>query len=57
LAVPDTRALALALNLMNEAYLLHEFGREPFGDPDVALATLETVWVRAAGINPALGQP
>jgi TetR/AcrR family transcriptional regulator, ethionamide resistance regulator len=50
LRVPHTRALALALNLMNEAYLLHEFGREPFGDPEVALSTLETVWLRAAGV-------
>lgn len=46
LVVPDTRALASALNLMNQAYLLHEFGREPAGDRDVALATLETVWLR-----------
>jgi AcrR family transcriptional regulator len=45
----NPRALALALNLMNEAYLLHEFGRPPFGDPAVALTTVETVWLRAAG--------
>jgi TetR/AcrR family transcriptional regulator, ethionamide resistance regulator len=45
----DTAALARALNLMNEAYLLAEFGREPQGDPEIALATLETVWVRAVG--------
>ncbi len=31
--VRDTAALARALNLMNEAYLLDEFGREPLGDP------------------------
>lgn len=49
LDVPDTRALARALNLMNEAYLLDEFGRPPGGDPDVALATLETVWLRVVG--------
>jgi TetR/AcrR family transcriptional regulator, ethionamide resistance regulator len=49
LDVPDTRAMATALNLMNEAYLLEEFGREPSGDPEVALATLETVWLRVAG--------
>jgi AcrR family transcriptional regulator len=48
-AVPDTHALAVALNLMNQAYLLHEFGHEPFGDREVALATLETVWLRAVG--------
>jgi TetR/AcrR family transcriptional regulator, ethionamide resistance regulator len=49
LKVPDTKALARALTLMNEAYLLHEFGRPPFGDPAIALATLETVWMRVAG--------
>lgn len=45
----DTRSLARALCLMNEAYLLEEFGREPFGDPEVARATLERVWLGAAG--------
>jgi TetR/AcrR family transcriptional regulator, ethionamide resistance regulator len=49
LEVPDSHALARALTLMNEAYLLSEFGREPQGDPAVALATLETIWVRVAG--------
>ena len=44
-AVPDSHALARALNLMNETYLLQEFGREPYGDPQVALATLETIWL------------
>lgn len=47
--VPDTLALARALNLMNEAYLLDEFGREPFGDRDTALATVERIWLMAAG--------
>jgi len=36
---------------MNEAYLLQEFGREPFGDREVALATLELVWLRVVGAN------
>lgn len=49
LRVPDARAIAIALNLMNEAYLLEEFGREPYGNPAVALATLETVWLRVLG--------
>jgi hypothetical protein len=49
LEVPDTRALARAMNLMNQAYLLDAFGREPRVDPEVALATLETIWVRVAG--------
>ena len=48
LSVPDTRALARALNLMNEAYLLDEFG-DGEGDPRVALATLRTVWLGAIG--------
>lgn len=48
----DSRALALALNLMNEAYLLEEFGRGPFGDPDVARATLERVWLGAVALRP-----
>jgi AcrR family transcriptional regulator len=46
LEVPDTRTMARALNLMNEAFLLDTFGKAPLGDPDVALATLETVWLR-----------
>ena len=49
LVVRDTRALARALNLMNQEYLLDEFGREPAGDRAVALETLETVWLRVAG--------
>jgi AcrR family transcriptional regulator len=48
LDVPDARALARAMTLMNQAYLLAEFGREPQGDPEVALQTLETVWLRLA---------
>ncbi len=46
LHVPDARALARAMTLMNEAYLLAEFGRRPQGDRDLALATLEAVWLR-----------
>jgi AcrR family transcriptional regulator len=46
LDVPDVRALARALNLMNEAFLLDEFGTEPLGDPVTARATLEAIWVR-----------
>ncbi len=49
LQLPDTGAVARALNLMNEAYLLDEFGREPFGDPKIALETLQTVWLRVVG--------
>ena len=46
LEVPDTRAVARALNFMNEAFLLDEFGHAPLGDPEVALATLEMIWNR-----------
>jgi len=54
----NTRALASALNLMNESFLLEEFGREPLGDRDVALATLETVWLRVvAGGSPPRRRP
>jgi AcrR family transcriptional regulator len=49
LEVPDTRAMALALNLMNERFLLEEFGRPPGGDRETALATLETIWLRVLG--------
>jgi TetR/AcrR family transcriptional regulator, ethionamide resistance regulator len=49
LEVGDSGALARALNLMNEAYLLEEFGRPPIGDAEVALATLETIWLRVLG--------
>jgi AcrR family transcriptional regulator len=49
LSVPDTRSLARALNLMNQAYLLETFGREP-GDPQLALATLEAVWLGTVGV-------
>jgi AcrR family transcriptional regulator len=55
LDVPDARALARAMTLMNDAYLLAEFGREPPGDPELALATLEAVWLRLA--NPAPPAP
>jgi AcrR family transcriptional regulator len=56
LEVPDTRSMARALNLMNEAYLLDEFGRKPFGRPELVLATLETVWLRVLG-SPDPAQP
>jgi AcrR family transcriptional regulator len=46
LDIPDTRAMARALNLMGEAFLLDQFGQAPFGDPALALATLETIWTR-----------
>lgn len=54
LKVPDTRALARALNLMNEAYLLAEFGQDPPGDRDKALVTLLQVWLSVGA--PAAGR-
>jgi AcrR family transcriptional regulator len=44
----DTRHLSRALNLMNERYLLDEFGTGS-GDPVAALATLERIWLRTVG--------
>jgi TetR/AcrR family transcriptional regulator, ethionamide resistance regulator len=44
--VPDPRELGRAMSLMNQAYLLSQFGREPQEDPAVALATLRTIWLR-----------
>ena len=55
LHVPDGRALARAMTLMNQGYLLAEFGREPQGDPKLALSTLETVWLRLATPMPEPG--
>ena len=52
LDVPDTRAMARALNLMNQAYLLDEFGGGT-GDPRLALETLTTIWLRALGPHTA----
>jgi AcrR family transcriptional regulator len=47
----DPRALAGALNLMNEAFLLDQFGQEPLADPEIALATLETIWLRVIALK------
>lgn len=44
--VPDTHELARAMTVMNQAYLLSQFGREPQEDPALALATLRTIWLR-----------
>jgi TetR/AcrR family transcriptional regulator, ethionamide resistance regulator len=55
LQVPDPRALARAMTIMNTAYLLAEFGSEPQGDPKVALETLEQIWLRLAIPLPSLG--
>ncbi len=43
----DPWPVARALNLMNERYLLGEFGRPNEGNAELALRTLETVWLRA----------
>jgi TetR/AcrR family transcriptional regulator, ethionamide resistance regulator len=49
----DPWPVARALNLMNERYLLAEYGRGSGVDPDVAFATLATVWLRTiAPITP-----
>jgi AcrR family transcriptional regulator len=46
LDIPNPRTVARALNLLNESFLLDQFGQEPLADPDVALRTLETIWLR-----------
>jgi TetR/AcrR family transcriptional regulator, ethionamide resistance regulator len=55
IVVPDATAMARALVLMSETYLLDQFGREPLGDRELARATLATVWLRAAA--PQAGVP
>ena len=47
LQLPDTRAMAKALNLLNEAFLLDQLGQAPLGNPNVVLDTLATIWLRA----------
>jgi AcrR family transcriptional regulator len=44
----DTEQLARALNVLNVRYLLDQFGREPYGDPALALRTLELIWTGTA---------
>lgn len=44
--VTDPAQVATALVWMNERYLLHLFGREPLGEPEVAAATLTEIWAR-----------
>lgn len=46
LALPDTQVMAKALNLMNEAFLLDQFGQAPLGDPNTVLDTLQAIWLR-----------
>jgi AcrR family transcriptional regulator len=42
--VADPDETARALNLLNEAYLLEAFGREPRVDPETARRTLAEIW-------------
>lgn len=49
LAPCDTRALARALNLMGERYMLDSFGRAPFADAETVIATMELIWMRVLG--------
>lgn len=44
--VPDPHELGRAMTVMNQAYMLSQFGREPQGDPAEVLATLRTIWLR-----------
>jgi len=45
----DAGEVALALNLMNEAYLLDAFGREPRVTPEVARRALTAIWSAVVG--------
>lgn len=45
----DTAALAHALNLMGERYLVDGFGHPPYADKATAVATLEIIWTRTIG--------
>jgi AcrR family transcriptional regulator len=53
----DPWPVARALNLMNERYLLDEFGRPSQGNPELALRTLETVWLRSLAPRPESEAP
>jgi hypothetical protein len=43
----DPRRLAEALNAMEAAVLIAEFGKQPQGDPEAVLDTLHSIWVGA----------
>ncbi|HEY4093997.1 MAG TPA: TetR/AcrR family transcriptional regulator [Baekduia sp.] len=51
--VPDVRATVHALNVMNGAFLMDMFGRDPDADADPALCVdvLWTIWARTLGID------
>ena len=44
LSPSEVREVARALNLLNTAYLIDAFGREPRIDAETALTTLTTIW-------------
>lgn len=41
----DARLMARALNRLDAAVLIEEFGRRPQGDPELVLGTLHRIWV------------
>ncbi len=43
----DAKRTANALNALDAAVLISEFGRRPQGDPDATLDTLHNIWVGA----------
>lgn len=51
----DRLETARALNLLNEAYLMDTFGREPRVTPQVALRTITELWVALIHGEPATG--
>jgi AcrR family transcriptional regulator len=48
----DARRVAHALNALDAAVLIAEFGRRPQGDPRAALNTLHRIWVGALYTQP-----
>jgi hypothetical protein len=43
----DARRTANALNALDAAVLISEFGRRPQGDPDAVLEAIHNIWVGA----------
>lgn len=43
----DARGMAKALNALDAATVIQEFGREPHADPEAVLETLYRIWVGA----------
>ena len=51
----DGRAIAVALNRLDAAMLVAEFGRRPLGDPEAVLDTLYHIWLKTLYPSPTEG--